>query len=207
MAREGLKYVVPMVVVMIVCAVNYGLHWLTHLSAFLTFSFVIFFRLPSRPTEASAQAILSPAGGFVIEVVSEEESSFLKSPSQRISIFMTPLDVHVNTAPVTGTVRYAEYHHGTFFKADRPEARLQNERMCIGIERTDGTKCMATQVAGWLARRIRCDVRIGDPVQRGRRYGLIEFGSRMDLHVPSHARILVKAGQHVRTAKTVLAEM
>lgn len=192
---------------MVACASYFGQHWITYLSAFLTISLALFFRLPPSPAVAGERAILSPAGGFVIEVVDEEEPRFLKSKAKRISIFMTPLDVHVNVAPVSGTVRFAEYRRGLFFKADRPEARLQNERMSVGIDRADGVKCLATQVAGWLARRIICDVLIGDSVTRGRRYGLIQFGSRMDLHVPAQSQVLVKAGQHVRAARTVLAEV
>ena len=195
-----------MIGVTAVCAVI-GYHGLTCVAAILSVCFALFLRLPPKPAPAAEQMLLSPAGGFVIVIVQEEEPIFLKAPSQRISIFMTPGDVHVNTAPVSGAVRYAEYRRGTFFKADRPEARLQNERMSIGIERPDGVKCLATQVAGWLARRIICDVQTGDVVKRGIRYGLIEFGSRMDLHVPSHARIFVKPGQHVRAAKTILAEV
>ena len=207
MAREGLKYVVPMGAVTAVCLIAFGSHPLTYIAAILAFAFVLFFRLPAAPALVGDGAVLSPAGGFVIEVVPEQEPVFLKSLSQRISIFMTPLDVHVNTAPFSGDVKYAEYKRGTFFKADRPEARLQNERMSIGIERPDGIKCLATQVAGWLARRIICDVKPGDVVTRGARYGMIEFGSRMDIHLPHAARVLVRAGQHVRTARTVLAEI
>lgn len=206
MVREGLKYVVPMAAVAAGCAFGYGHHWLTYISAILAVLFALFFRVAPEPAQAGEGAILSPAGGFVIEVVEEEEPVFMKSRTKRISIFMTPFDVHVNTAPVSGTVRHAEYRPGTFFKADRTEARISNERMSIGIERRDGFKCMATQVAGWLARRIICDVRTGETVMRGTRYGMIEFGSRMDLHLPAAARVRVKPGQHVRAARTVLAE-
>lgn len=205
MAYEGLKYVVPMAVLAVGCLIAVGQHWLTYLSAVLCGLLFLFFRLPPAPAKADEKAVLSPAGGFVIEIVIEEEDVFLKQPAQRISIFMSPMDVHVNTAPVDGIVRYADYRRGTFFKADKPEARLHNERMSVGIERPDGMKCLATQVAGWFARRIVCDVKIGETVKRGHRYGLIQFGSRMDLHLPAHASIFVKPGQHVRAAKTVLA--
>ena len=207
MAPEGFKYVIPMALLAAICAFAFGNHWTAYLTAGLTGAFVLFFRLPAKPPILGDKDILSPAVGWVIEIVPEDEPVFLKARSQRISIFMSPLDVHVNTAPVTGTVQYAEYRKGTFFKADRPEARLQNERMSIGIRRTDGTPLLATQVAGWLARRIICDVKTGDALERGRRYGLIEFGSRMDIHLPAGAKIRVKPGEHVRTARTVLAEV
>ena len=208
MVKEGFKYVVLLALVTLICVPLLGRgHWLTYVSAFLTFSIALFFRVAPHPPVVGDRAVLSPAGGWVIEVVDENEPVFMKSQATRISIFMSPLDVHVNTAPVNGVVRYAEYKPGKFFKADRPEARLQNERMSIGIDRADGVKCMATQVAGWLARRIICDVKVGDTVTRGNRYGLIQFGSRMDLHVPAGTRVFVKAGQHVRAAKTVLAEV
>lgn len=207
MAPEGFKYAVPMGLVAAVCGVWAGSHWLTWISAILFFLLCLFFRLPPHPVDAAQGVILSPAGGFVIEVVREEEPVFLKQLAQRISIFMTPLDVHVNTAPMDGTVRHAEYRRGSFFKADRPEARLHNEKMIVGIERPDGARCLATQVAGWLARRIICDVKVGDSVRRGKRYGLIQFGSRMDLYLPASARVLVEAGRHVRAAKTVIAEV
>lgn len=207
MVREGLKYVVPMAAVAAFCAFMYGHHPLTYSSTIFAVLFALFFRVAPEPVQAGDGAILSPAGGWVIEVVQEEEPVFMKARAKRISIFMSPLDVHVNTAPVSGSVRYAEYRRGMFFKADRPEARLMNERMSIGIEHPDGFKCMATQVAGWLARRIICDVQTGEAVKRGMRYGMIEFGSRMDLHVPLEAQVRVKPGQHVRAARTVLAEI
>ncbi len=206
MVREGLKYVVPMLAAAALSAVILGHHALTYVALGLAVALAAFFRRAPAPAAVSPNAILSPAAGFVIEVVDEDEPLFMKSPARRISIFMTPLDVHVNTAPFDGSIRYTEYRPGTFFKADRAEARLQNEKMLVGFERTDGVRCLAAQVAGWLARRIVCDVCVGDNVRQGRRYGMIEFGSRMDLHMPAKFQIRVTPGQHVRAATTVLAE-
>lgn len=207
MAPEGYKYFISLMLVALVCAAAYGHHVLTYTSAILSLCMAAFFRNPSEPAAAGPKAVLSPAGGWVIEIVDEDEPRFMKSRARRISIFMSPLDVHVNTAPVTGTVQFAEYRKGTFFKADRPEARLQNEQMSIGIRDDNGTSLLTTQVAGWLARRIICDVREGDRLERGRRYGLIQFGSRVDIHLPPNAKVLVTPGQHIRTAKTILAEI
>ncbi len=207
MAREGYKYIVPAIAVTVLSIAVLGNHILTWVAAVLAAVFLQFFRPPPEPADAGGGAILSPAGGFVIEIVEEDEPRFLQARSKRVSIFMTPADVHVNTAPVDGIVRYTDYRPGSFFKADRPEARLQNEQFSAGFERADGMRCMATQVAGWLARRIVCDVRPGDTVRRGRRYGMIEFGSRLDLHLPAAARVHVRPRQHVRAARTILAEV
>ncbi len=206
--REGWKFILPAAVAAAGGFAGLGIHWVSLACLLCLITLVVFFRRPAGPPATlRPEDILSPAGGFVIEVVEENEPAFLKAAARRISIFMTPLDVHVNTAPVDGMIRYADYRRGTFFKADRPEARLQNERMIIGIERADGKKCLAIQVAGWLARRIICDVSVGDEVRRGHRYGLIQFGSRMDLYLPAEATVRVNAGQHVRAAKTVLAQV
>lgn len=207
MAPEGLKYVVPMAAVTVVCVALFGNHGLTYVSAGLCLAFLLFFRPPPRPVDAAPSAVLSPAGGWVIEIVREDEPRFFKGPAQRVSIFMTPLDVHVNVAPVDGTVRFVEYRPGAFFKADRNEARMQNEQNSVGIERPGGARVMATQIAGWLARRIVCDVKPGDAVTRGRRFGMIEFSSRVDVHLPPEAKVLVRPGLHVRAARTILAEI
>ncbi|MBI4179891.1 phosphatidylserine decarboxylase [bacterium] len=207
MAPEGLKFIVPICAAAVLSLLFIGPGWPATACAAAAFLVGLFFRLPAPPPEADGAVILSPAGGFVIEIVEEEEPVFLKEMARRISIFMTPLDVHINTAPMDGTVRHTDYRPGAFFKADRPEARLHNERMSVGIERPDGVKCLAHQVAGWLARRIVCDVSVGDRVERGRRYGLIQFGSRMDLYLPVRADIRVKPGEHVRAARTVLASV
>lgn len=207
MVPEAWKYVLPLTAL-----AGIAWHWTGFSPAACAAAVVAifcaaFFRNPAKPSPAGPEDVLSPAAGFVIEVVEEEEPDFIAGPAVRVSVFMTPLDVHVNTAPVSGIVRRKTYRPGTFYKADKPEARLKNERMSIGIETPDGRRVYCSQVAGWLARRILCDVGEADSVERGRRYGLIQFGSRCDLMLPRGSEIFVKAGQHIRAAATVIGRL
>lgn len=207
MVREAWKYVIPLAALTAVSWKLAGAGVVTIVAGALAVFCAAFFRVPPRPAAAGPDDVLSPAAGFVIEVVEEDEPEFIGGPAVRVSVFMTPLDVHVNTAPVSGAVRRKTYRPGMFYKADKPEARLKNERMTIGIETDDGRKIWCAQVAGWLARRILCDVNEGDTVERGRRYGLIQFGSRCDLWLPRGSEVFVRAGQHIRAAATVLGRL
>lgn len=168
-----------------------------------------FFRDPDRTIAANGRPIqkliVSPADGKIVEVKQVEEPEFLNSPATLISIFMSPLDVHVNRAPITGRVEYYRYVTGEFLVAHDPEATHRNERAMIGLV-NGAHKILFAQVAGYIARRIVCEAKVGDTLRAGERFGMIKFGSRVDIYIPLDAKILITSGEVVRAGQTVLAE-
>jgi phosphatidylserine decarboxylase len=176
---------------------------------FLSIFSLNFFRDPDRTIKANGRPIeklvVSPADGLVVGISEVDEPEFMKSRATLISIFMNPLDVHVNRAPVTGKVEYLRYVKGEFLVADDPESTHRNERMLIGMTGSTG-KILFAQVAGYIARRIVCEAKIGDMLSAGERFGMIKFGSRVDVYIPSGATILVNKGDKTVAGETVLAE-
>lgn len=179
--------------------------WLTGLSLLLVGGVAFFFRDPDRtPESESEQAILSPADGWVMEIVSgEEEPHFIQGDSQRITIFLSLFDVHVQRSPYRGVVRLAHHTAGSY-KPAFLSGSVENESLLLGLETGRGPLAVR-QVAGVLARRIVCRANLDQALQTGERYGLIKFGSRVDLILPPQARIAVKEGQHVSGGQTVVA--
>lgn len=170
---------------------------------------LFFFRDPERapPPDARANGLLAPADGRVVEIVNEDEPLYLKGPAQRVSIFLSPLDVHVNRVPARGVIEYAKYRPGDYLVAWHPKASEKNERSEFGLRHPGGTKILFKQIAGAVARRIEYNLQEGDTVEAGQRFGIVKFGSRMDLLVPPSARLDVEEGQTVRAGKTVLGRI
>jgi phosphatidylserine decarboxylase len=164
----------------------------------LTLGVALFFRDPERIIPQSPETIVSPADGRIMEIVSEN------TQTQRISIFLSVWDVHINRAPYSGVVRSIVYTPGKFLAAYRQEASLVNEANTVTIA-DHGREFIVKQIAGVLARRIVCRVRPGDTLEKGQRYGLIRFGSRTDLLLPATAEIAVQVGDVVRGGETILA--
>ena len=160
-----------------------------------------FFRDPERLIPSDSACLVSPADGRIQEVVEEE---FGGRRWQRVSIFMSPLDVHVNRSPLEGAIAAVEYRKGSFHPAMRPEVSVENEQNVVTI-RGERTTVVVRQIAGLLARRIVFWKRRGDTVRRGERFGLIKFGSRVDVLLEPGIRILVKPGDRVRAGSSVLA--
>jgi len=172
------------------------------LAAFLGF----FFRDPDRVVASSdAAAVLSPADGRVMVAGPGQPSVAPSGEWQQISIFLSPMDVHINRVPYGGTLTRVTYQPGRFLPAYRTESGAQNERTELWVER-QGRTVVFRQVVGVLARRVVCRVHEGETVQTGDRFGLMKFGSRMDVFVDREARLLVKPGDIVRAAETRLAE-
>ncbi|MDX1438342.1 MAG: phosphatidylserine decarboxylase family protein [Rubricoccaceae bacterium] len=164
-----------------------------------------FFRDPVRVPPADAPTlILAPADGKVIEVVDEEDLLYVKGPARRLSIFLSPLDVHVNRIPADGDVEYERYVPGDYLVAWHPKASEKNERSEIGVKHPSGTPVLFKQIAGAVARRIVYYPRVGDQVQAGERFGIVKFGSRMDVIVPRHILFDVEIGQKTKAGVTVL---
>jgi len=166
-----------------------------------------FFRNPQRSAPKSDRAVVAPGDGKIVEICEESEPRFLKDKSVRISIFLNIFDVHVNRIPCQGTVERVAYQPGRFFAASRPEATLQNEQNALFIRAAQGAKVLCVQIAGLIARRIVCWVTPGETVACGERFGLIRFGSRMDVFLPVGTKLKVKMGDHVKGGETLLGEL
>jgi phosphatidylserine decarboxylase len=177
----------------------------------LLFSLVVclfllwFFRIPSRKPVLDDKLIISPADGKIVAIEEAEETEYFKGKYLQISIFMSPLDVHANVWPVTGTIKYYKYHPGKFLVAWHPKSSLDNERNTIVIEREDRSSILIRQIAGAVARRIVCNARVGDRVNQGDELGFIKFGSRVDLFLPAGVKLKVKIGQKVKSKTSVIA--
>jgi phosphatidylserine decarboxylase len=164
-----------------------------------------FFRDPERVIPEGADRIVSPADGKVVEITECQEPDFIGGKAIQVAIFLSVWDVHVNRIPVDGRVAFLEYRKGEFRKAYLAEASEFNERMEIGIEGPRG-KFLVKQIAGILARRIVCRVRKGDPVTRGDRFGMIKFGSRTELFLPTSVRLRVTVGEQVHGGETIIGD-
>lgn len=164
-----------------------------------------FFRDPQRDTPEGAGYIIAPADGKVVVVKEVEEPEFLHARARQISIFMSPLNVHVNRNPISGVVRYARYVPGEYFAAFEDKASEKNEQMILGVDNSLG-KVLFKQIAGFIARRIVCTLNVGDTVEAGARFGMIKFGSRVDVMLPTSATVRVKVGDQAVAGETVLAD-
>lgn len=171
---------------------------------FLIFA-INFFRDPERVTPNKDNVVVSPADGKVIIIKDFKDKKFVNGPAKQISIFMSPLNVHVNRIPVDGKVTFLKYHQGDYIMAFEEKASERNERSEFGIESKYG-KVFFTQVAGFVARRIVYEIKEGDSVQIGKRFGMIKFGSRVDVIVSSDWKINVVMNQMVQAGETILFE-
>jgi phosphatidylserine decarboxylase len=165
-----------------------------------------FFRDPDRAAPADERFVVSPADGRVVAVAAEPRVPLLDAAATRVSIFMSPLDVHVNRNPVSGTVETVRHTAGRFRAAFADKASLDNERNALVLT-SGGRRFGLVQIAGALARRIVCNVRPGDTVRRGERFGMIMFGSRVDVFLPTGVEPRVARGDRVRAGVTVIAEV
>jgi phosphatidylserine decarboxylase len=165
---------------------------------------VNFFRDPERTPPVDERLIVAPADGRVITVAPGREDRFLKADTTKISIFMSPLNVHVNRNPVSGTVVSTHYNHGKYFRAFAEKASLDNEQNAIVVEDAQGRRVCFVQIAGFLARRIVCYLRSGMQIGRGQRCGMIKFGSRVDVYLPMEAEARVRVGDHTTAGETVI---
>jgi phosphatidylserine decarboxylase len=178
------------------------------IGAIIVFFTLWFFRDPERviPQQAlhDSSVLIAPADGKVVEIKETEELEFIKGKAIQISIFLSPLDVHVNRSPVSGTVDFYRYMQGEYLVAWHPKSSELNEQSRIGITNPYG-KVFFKQITGVLARRIVCTVQKGQVLSAGEKIGMMKFGSRMDILVPFHTDIKVVIGQTVRGAESILA--
>jgi len=178
------------------------------LGLLVTFFIVFFFRDPEREQPAILKAVLSPADGRILEVRKiDNATNPMGAQALKISIFMSIFNVHVNRVPVEGVIEGIDYHAGKFFSADLDKASEQNENNRVMLRTPDSQKMVVIQIAGLIARRIVCWVAPGDHVTRGQRFGMIRFGSRLEVFLPYNARITVETGQKVTAGKTILGHL
>ncbi len=167
---------------------------------------VQFFRVPNRTVSLQDGKILSPADGKVVVIEKVFEDEYLKEERIQVSIFMSPFNVHINWAPMSGLVKYAKYHPGKFLLAWNPKSSTENERTTFVFENEKGS-VLVRQIAGFLARRIVYYANENDSFEQGKQIGFIKFGSRVDLLLPTTAKIKVNLEQKVTGTQTVIAEL
>ncbi len=166
-----------------------------------------FFRNPSFEVVKNDNKVLAPADGKVVVIEETEETEYLKERRVQISIFMSPVNVHVNRMPVEGVISYYKYHPGKYLVAWHPKSSTENERTTIVAKMKNDTEVLFRQIAGAVARRIKCYVTEGQHMEQGQEFGFIKFGSRVDVFLPLGTKINVKAGDTTRGGRTVLAEL
>ena len=187
--------------------------WLGVVLLPLTIWCIAFFRDPERSTPTTPGLIVAPADGKllpIVEAVPPPELGLGETPRVRLSIFMNVFNVHVNRNPLSGTVTGLAYRPGKFFNASFDKASVHNERMAIRLRPEGGrpeADLVVVQIAGLVARRIVCELTQGQPVTRGARFGMIRFGSRLDVYLPAGARVVAAPGMTTKAGETVLAEM
>jgi len=202
-AIEGLPFLIPMVLLTVLLGI---LGWKVWMSLGILFSLFIayFFRNPKREIPNLQNIVLSPADGRVIHVGECEEDRFLKEKALKVSIFMSLFDVHLNRAPVSGKVLERNYLPGQFLVASVEKSSLLNEQNAMILETEDRFKILLIQIAGFVARRIVCYAKAGDLLRKGEIFGLIRFGSRVDLYLPPEVKPIVRVGQHVKGGESII---
>lgn len=184
-----------------------GLTLLALISLAVTFFICYFFRDPDRVIPNDADAVVSPADGKVILADTIDNSPFFDGACIKISIFMSVFNVHVNRVPHDGKIKAVRYHPGKFFSANLDKASKHNEHNAVFMDTEQGRQICFVQIAGLIARRIICKVQKGDNVIRGQRFGMICFGSRLDVYLPLDTNIKVKVGDRVKAGTSVLGDL
>lgn len=202
-AREGYPFILACLICSAVVWVA-GFRWLEALFIPLTVFVIAFFRDPERRIPGDVGSIVSPADGKVIKVERERGGRFLRGEALKISIFMNVFNVHVNRVPFSGRVVEVVYNPGKFFNASLDKASLENEQNAVILETESGGRLAFNQIAGLIARRIVCYAKVGMELEKGERFGMIRFGSRVDVYLPAGCKVSVKVGDKVRAGSTIL---
>ncbi|NLV25011.1 MAG: phosphatidylserine decarboxylase family protein [Deltaproteobacteria bacterium] len=205
-AKEGYPFILLFAFITLVFALL-GWSLLALLLLILTLFTVYFFRNPERSTPVETKAVISPADGKVVFVGEVKEDRFLKDDALKISIFMSVFDVHVNRVPFSGKVVDMFYRKGEFLNASLDKASDLNEQSGILLETEKGKRLLVVQIAGLIARRIVSYPRIGDALTKGMRYGLIRFGSRVDIYLPKGTQAAVRTGDRAIGGETIIGYM
>lgn len=211
--KEGYKILTGLAVFL--AAINVGVFWFfpnaliaTEIITFILFlSILQFFRNPNRKLILTDNKIIyAPADGKIVTIEEVVENEYFNAKRLQVSIFMSPVNVHVNRNPVSGTINYFKYHPGKYLVAWHPKSSTENERTTTVIQKGDD-EILLRQIAGFLAKRIVNYVNVGEEVEQGTDMGFIKFGSRVDLYLPLDTKLEVKIGQKVKGNKTILARL
>jgi phosphatidylserine decarboxylase len=166
-----------------------------------------FFRIPIFTVQKNSKHVIAPADGKVVVIEETEETEYFKGKRKQISIFMSPVNVHVNRMPVKGVIQFFKYHAGKYLVAWHPKSSTENERTTVVVKMDNGTEILFRQIAGALARRIKCYVKEGQVLDQGDEFGFIKFGSRVDIFLPLNAKVAVNIDQVTKGGKTIIAEL
>jgi phosphatidylserine decarboxylase len=181
---------------------------MVNLASFILFAIVLyFFRDPVRQVDPSEELLYAPADGKVVVIEQAEENEYFKGPRIQISIFMSPLNVHVNRIPLSGEIKYFKYHEGDYLVAWHPKSSTHNERTTVVLETLKGTQVLLRQIAGAVARRVVCYAEVGKKFNQGDDFGFIKFGSRVDIFLPLDAEIKVNKGDRMWGNRSVIAKL
>lgn len=214
--REG--HIVLFVLLIILFALNLGVFYYypqsvlvqnsTILTSIIFYLLILqFFRNPIFSITENTKHVLAPADGKVVVIEETEETEYFKERRKQVSIFMSPVNVHVNRMPVAGQISYFKYHPGKYLVAWHPKSSTENERTTVAVKMTNGVEILFRQIAGALARRIKWYVKEGDALQQGQEFGFIKFGSRVDIFLPLNAKVVVKIGDITKGGRTIIAEL
>lgn len=209
MAKAGIPYVLALLLLSVILIIGARfteglvLPILVVITWLMMLFLIYFFRDPNRTTPDQENAIISPADGKIILIEETMDNSFFNEKIRKVSIFMSVFSVHVNRIPIDGKVVYFEYKKGKFYPAYKDEAAFENEQTTIGIENKNIT-VLFKQIAGIMARRIVCNVREGMEVKKGARFGMIKFGSRVDLFLPLNVQLNIELHQQVKAGETII---
>lgn len=213
--REGRTLLIALIVIL--SAFVFAIGKLTESDIYLNVAIILsvifylivlqFFRSPSRSIEINPNHIIAPADGKVVVIEETTETEYLKDKRIQVSIFMSPVNVHINRMPVAGIISFCKYHPGKYLVAWHPKSSTENERTTIAVKMTSGTEILFRQIAGALARRICWYVKEGQQLQQGEEFGFIKFGSRVDIFLPMSAKIAVNLDQKTVGGKTVIATL
>ncbi|WP_291784292.1 phosphatidylserine decarboxylase family protein [Cecembia sp.] len=214
--KEGRKLLFWLLIIL--AALNFGLNqWLpgeeTVLNVVLLVSVLFyliilqFFRSPYVKLPNDDKLVFAPADGKVVVIEETEEEEYLKERRKQVSIFMSPINVHVNRSPIAGVVEYFKYHPGKYLVAWHPKSSFENERTTMVVKHQNGVKILVRQIAGALARRIKWYVKDGTPLAQGGEFGFIKFGSRVDVFLPLDAEILVSINEKTQGGRTPIARL
>lgn len=213
--KEGYRYIIIATVLWIIIgflanrflASIPALIWIIGVICFLLWFWIVwFFRIPNRTFTYDETKVIAPADGKVVVIEETEEPEYFKDKRLQVSIFMSPLNVHVNRNPFSGVVKYMKYHPGKYLVAWHPKSSTENERTTLVID-NGTTPVLLRQIAGALARRICYYVKEGDAVKQNDEFGFIRFGSRVDIYLPVGTKVNVKIGETVQNGITVVAEL
>lgn len=214
--REG--RILLFVLLLILFALNWAVFYFFPTSALVQNSVILssvifyllilqFFRNPIFSIKKNEKQILAPADGKVVVIEETEETEYLKGRRKQISIFMSPVNVHVNRMPIGGIISFYRYHAGKYLVAWHPKSSTENERTTVVVKTKNGVEILFRQIAGALARRIKCYVKEGQALEQGEEFGFIKFGSRVDIFLPLDTKVLCKIGDVTKGGRTVIAEL